>query len=1142
MASNYDGKVVISTALDNSGVEKDARKMAEVLEAEYQKAGKRASEALNKALEDTKHTNESVLEQTNPKVNSKELAKPQPVATEPAIPVNADKVVQFSGESAKSASKAEAAANRAVEAAQNATKASSQTSKSLNQTTQAVADAAGATNTQAEKIKQILSDTERSAKSKAASIAAIYKKQGLDGSTAMQKAWEQIERNTDASSKSAGEKIERNFGESTQAICGKLGGLTTVALKVCASIAAAFAGAMIAVTKMAVDAFAEYEQLTGGVETLFKGSASKVIGYAEDAFYTVGVSANEYMAMVTSFSASLIKSLGGDTEKAADVANMALIDMSDNANKMGTEMGLIQNAYQGFAKQNYTMLDNLKLGYGGTKTEMERLLKDAEALTKKKYDINNLADVYNAIHAIQEKLGIAGTTANEAERTISGSAAMTAAAWKNVLIAISSEGDLDKAINNLVFSVSRYFENIVPVVQRSIAGIGDLIEGVAPSLVQNVAKALIEAIPSLLNALYQMIIGLAKGIYQGIVALFTGGGKASVSLGEQMGGVADATNEAAQAEENLADGITSAGKAAKKYLAGFDEITKLNDAAGGGGTADVGGFVGGGGGFDVAVDQGQAEDVLSPFVQGIKDKILELVAPLKEIDFSKSIESAKKMVGAWLEIAKTIADHLEWYWFNILVPMAEWSIEELLPAEINLMAEALTLLNTVLQPVSEGLRDFYGYIEPVVDFIKETAVFYVNELAEAFRILSDKLKEKSPKIRRIISNLGSIFRKLWKAVEPVLGLLKDYIGEVFTHMAEVCGENLGILVDVLDGIIVFVDGVLSGDWEQAWSGIEEIFSAFVDSLFLRADEILGFLEPIFGDIDLSAEDAFNNIVTAVSDCYDEIKEYFAPADEWFSELFGAIEQAADGDFSGISRIAGECWSNIKKALSPVKKWFDENVAGPVSKAAGEAWSGLATAASTAWENVKKVFAPVKKYFEDTFVKGFKEAFKGFSDGSLFTDIKDGIAETFKSIVNQLIRGINNLLSNSFSNINSMINKLKGATILGYQPFKGLSTITIPQIPYLAQGAVLPPNKPFMAMVGDQRHGTNIEAPLATIEEAVANVMEDWVQSNVAGQEAVIAVLRDILQAVLGINIGDDEIGQAVARYNAKMAIIKGGAW
>lgn len=237
-------------------------------------------------------------------------------------------------------------------------------------------------------------------------------------------------------------------------------------LKVAAMAAVAAAGAALGkVISSSLTEGANLQQSLGGIETLFKGSADKVKKYADEAYRTSGLSANEYMTNVTSFSASLLQSVGGDTEKAADVANMAMIDMSDNANKMGTNMGDIQNAYQGFAKQNYTMLDNLKLGYGGTKEEMQRLLADAQKLTGVKYDINNLSDVYNAIHAIQENLDITGTTAKEASETFTGSFNAMKASLKNVLGKMSLGQDIKPSLNQLAETTSTFFfGNFLPMV------------------------------------------------------------------------------------------------------------------------------------------------------------------------------------------------------------------------------------------------------------------------------------------------------------------------------------------------------------------------------------------------------------------------------------------------------------------------------------------------------------------------------------------------------------------------------------------------------------------------------------------------------------------------------------------------------
>lgn len=221
---------------------------------------------------------------------------------------------------------------------------------------------------------------------------------------------------------------------------------------------------------------AALQQSLGGVETLFKDSAGKVKRYAEEAYKTTGLSANAYMESVTGFSASLLQSLGGDTNKAAEVAHMAMVDMSDNANKMGTSMDRIQDAYQGFAKQSYTMLDNLKLGYGGTKTEMERLLADAEKLTGVKYDINNLSDVYQAIHAIQENLDITGTTAKEAASTFSGSFAAMKAAAQNVLGDLALGEDIEPSLIALAETTSTFFfDNFIPMVGNILKGIPDLV-------------------------------------------------------------------------------------------------------------------------------------------------------------------------------------------------------------------------------------------------------------------------------------------------------------------------------------------------------------------------------------------------------------------------------------------------------------------------------------------------------------------------------------------------------------------------------------------------------------------------------------------------------------------------------------------
>lgn len=360
--------------------------------------------------------------------------------------------------------------------------------------------------------------------------------------------------NTTKKSKEASEKIGKFFGSAAKAV-GKAS---------LAAIGAAATG-IAALTKSAVENYAEYEQLVGGVETLFKDSSAKVLEYANNAYKTAGLSANDYMETVTSFSASLLQSLGGDTEKAAEIGNMAVIDMSDNANKMGSSMESIQNAYAGFAKQNYTMLDNLKLGYGGTKEEMQRLIDDANALNAAQgnltnYSIDSYADIVSAIHDVQTEMGITGTTAQEAATTIQGSLASTKAAWDNWLTGtgsidalvgtvVNSAGLLAKAIGDILPSLTTGISQLVaqlapeipPLINQLLPSIIDsivtlidslgsqlptilatilpVITQTAPQIINTLLTALISSLPVIVSSAGQLLIALATGISQSLPTL-----------------------------------------------------------------------------------------------------------------------------------------------------------------------------------------------------------------------------------------------------------------------------------------------------------------------------------------------------------------------------------------------------------------------------------------------------------------------------------------------------------------------------------------------------------------------------------------------------------------------------------------------
>lgn len=351
---------------------------------------------------------------------------------------------------------------------------------------------------------------------------------------------------------------DKGLSQGMDGFSGKLGKFGTAA-KVVAAGAAAAGTAVVSLIYKSVEAYARYEQLVGGVETLYgaggktldeyaksvgkstdavKGEYDKlmsaqqtVLDNAADAYKNAGMSANEYMNTVTSFAASLTSSLGGDTQVAAEKANMAINDMADNANKMGTSMEMIQNAYQGFAKQNYTMLDNLKLGYGGTKEEMQRLLEDAEKISGIHYDISSYADVVDAIHVIQTEMGITGTTAEEAQHTIEGSLNMTKAAWENLIVGISDDNaDFDKLMQNFIDSAMAFGDNILPRIEIALQGVAKLIEGVAPVIAAELSKLIQSVLPQLISAAGNMILSLAQGIVDALPSIVQTGMQAMTSF------------------------------------------------------------------------------------------------------------------------------------------------------------------------------------------------------------------------------------------------------------------------------------------------------------------------------------------------------------------------------------------------------------------------------------------------------------------------------------------------------------------------------------------------------------------------------------------------------------------------------------
>lgn len=640
--------------------------------------------------------------------------------------------------------------------------------------------------------------------------------------------------------------VKKGFSEIASA--GKAA--VAMASKVGIAIATAAAVAIGAITKKAVDSYADWEQLVGGVETLFKNSSQKVIKYANEAYKTVRLSANEYMKNVTAFSAALLQSLGGDTEKAADVANMALTDIADNVNKMGSSYESVQLAFQGFAKQQYMLLDNLKLGYGGTKTEMERLLKDAKKITGVKYDISNLADVYSAIHVIQEQMGITGTTAKEAATTIQGSAAMMKAAYENVLTAIGSGGDIDTVVDNLIYSLERWFDNIIPTVERSLVGIGNAFERIAPKLVQMLTTAIIKSIPTLINAVIQMVIGAVRGLVEGIKALFTG-----VKADDVVGDIEESTGKIL---DNVGETATEEKKAteeAKKQLAAFDEIQTISTAktdisedtdipttAIGGIASQIEGI-----GKDIdAVSTGIFEKFKNWLMKfkPVIDKIVEFVKPAADNVVTIVTDMWDDLKSAWEKRGKPVIEEineavenngkiLDAWWKNLFQPIWE------------------SLNKNISELWQKHLRRLF---DSVLDFGWSIIDFFVSIWNKWFAPFFTWLGEKT-------SWLGDIADKIITGLQKMLGVVIDFTTGT---------------IDALTGLMDFLTGVFTLDWEKTTRGLSEMWAsawgehgmgkAVEDGLNICIDLINKFLKLMF--------DSFNWVVNSLGKAIEGLGNLF----------------------------------------------------------------------------------------------------------------------------------------------------------------------------------------------------------------------------------------------------------------------------
>ncbi len=563
----------------------------------------------------------------------------------------------------------------------------------------------------------------------------------------------------------------------------KLGSIASTALKgvtvAIGTVTTAFTGLVTA----SVNARGELEQQIGGVQTLFAnelGDASEtVIKNANKAYKTAGMSAIEYMSTATSFSASLLQSLGKDTAKAAEVTDMAIIDMSDNANKMGTSMELIQNAYQGFAKQNYTMLDNLKLGYGGTKTEMERLLKDAQKLTGIKYDINNLSDVYNAIHVVQQELGITGTTAKEASETLQGSFASMKSSWQNFL---SGSGDLGQVVDtatDVVKNVIRIVKEAIPQIIENIVEflpellklgqdiLGQIINGIitylpilmdsAGQILNSLIQGIINILPQLIPVALQVIKQFATAILNNLPQILEAGIQILVQL-----------------IEGLAQMLPDLIPVAINCIITLTETLLDN--------------------IDLIIDAGI--ELIIALIEGIFDALPDLIARLPELIIkiaTKLIELiVVKIPQVAVKLVQSLINGLFSYWNKMLEKVKEFFKGTIFEGLINKVADMAKAGLNLIKGLWEGIKNAKDWLWGK---IKEFCNGIVNSIKNFFGIHSPSTLFADEIGKNLGLGLGegfdnslsSVYRDMQKAVEHENAKLTSNLTS--THQIQVQNED-----------------------------------------------------------------------------------------------------------------------------------------------------------------------------------------------------------------------------------------------------------------------------------------------------------------------------------------------------------------
>ena len=646
--------------------------------------------------------------------------------------------------------------------------------------------------------------------------------------------------------------------------------------------------------KSALDSVGQLEQNVGGVETLFGDAADAVIASADRAYQTAGMSANDYMSTVTSFSASLLQSLGGNTEEAAKVADMAIIDMADNANKMGTSMDMIQNAYQGFAKQNYTMLDNLKLGYGGTKTEMERLLADAEKLTGVKYDINNLNDVYQAIHAVQEEMGITGTTAKEAASTLEGSMASAKAAWDNFM---NGSGDADQLADAFATAADNIVKNLAEIIPRfaeTLPALGGAIIAQIPGLVAAIVPAVLSAGQSVLKQLQDAVLdfdfaGTADKVVQMITGFIEGDG-----LGSLLDTLVTIFTGIVNGISSMLPSLLPALIELISYVVTslLDQLPAILDCA-------------------LELILGLAQGILAALPVLI-EALPEVISSIVEFLISaipQIIDAGIELLMALVDALPVIIDAL----VDALPQIIKATVTALIAAAPQIAKAGVKLLGALIEAIPVIVVELAKAVPDIVAAIIDVLAELPGLIGEVFAEIVTDLVEWG---QQMVSNASTAASNM---LSKVSGIIQELPGKIWTHLVNTVNKVVAWGQQMVSNASTAASNMLS----KVSGIIQELPGKIWDYLSQAAQKVVTWGTQLAQKGAAAATQLFNSIVNGLSSLPSKMAEI---GSNIISGIWNGISSGWNWLTNKVSNLANSLLDAAKDALginSPSKEFADE---------------------------------------------------------------------------------------------------------------------------------------------------------------------------------------------------------------------------